>query len=369
MMKVIHAAQLDKNSRSSSPSRSQVAKASAFKARIPPSRREFLRARAFMLDNRSFSSCKSSLFGFNKLMELVGVEPSSYFTADDAKRDRLSRAKLRRQAPVQHGRVIHSYALAIALSTLAKKARMAYRALRDMDRTLLRAGRDSKDVRLQVQDVRDYAMMLLALEGALRRSGVSGLHISHFNAFHVWTHRSFPGSSLEIAVHDAKGAPVKYSHIKQNESRDFNPASALSMWLRVTSWCAPQESHWMSSHSLDESSPVFFTASSRSWFDSLSREAAGDAMASIMNRYVEPVYRDAFADIMSVPSPLPAPSKTARPTWSSHSFRHTSISMMVEGGYDSEIVRVKARDASVAALGPYLEQMAPPSVLGSLSRP
>jgi hypothetical protein len=363
MLKTLHAAQVVE-ARGKSLRPQSIAAASASRAKLPPSRTSFKKARSFLASTRYRPFLRTSLFAFDRLMALLDVDPLDYYSSSDRAGEAKIWKKMAIEAPPKHARSVPLEVWREAIASVAAKARSGYRMLRDDHDELVGASQDSPARRRLVQDVRAWPLLLCCLLGAWRRSDLSGAHVTSYLAQHLHHFLQAPGAQSEVVILNPKGKKFATSVFGElTDHPDFNVSLALGLWLRVRARAMSGSASFLYNASHSELVPLFLTVGARSWGHVLTAESAAKAMNALLDREIAPVLSRELVvseGIVMSPSSIPQPSFVARQSLSSHSFRHSGITLWMLNGLDSERLRIQARDSVVASLDPYLHQAPPP---------
>ncbi len=263
--------------------------------------------------------------------------------------------------PALHARRMPTAALQSALALSYDKAMLAYSHL---NRLQPRSCRRNYSERLMVQDIRAHAVATMAMAIAGRRSDIARLRISLFTARHLFVFAKAPGDLLSLQVFKGKTG-TRAVEVPPSPHKPSCPIRAMVMWIRAAFWSKAYTRSVASSPSGQDVSSLsyaFRTTSTVSWGRRLTPAAAGAVMESWINRLLLPLIP---SGTLTEPSKVPAPSSSARVTFSSHSFRHTALSLVAETTTPDGL-RVFSRDKQAVSLDPYLEQGAAPSVASRL---
>lgn len=335
-------------------------------AQLPPSHKAFSRARRYLMKTRPRSFLRNSLFAFDRLMREAKIDKLLYYSLLDRAQESIHWRNLELSNPVKHARVVHLRAWAEYLSASGSKARHGYRLLRESTSEDTANAQLIPELRLAVQDVRNFCIALCALSGAWRKSDLLGAHLSTYHMSHAWTFLMLPGNQIEFVIRNPKGGGTNTSVISSPSSvdqRHLDLGCALGMWLRVAVWTGILDQSFRSQPAHDTLVQPFVTCSTQLWGTRLSDGACAKILAAILNDNIGPIYERELA--LNTPSQVPAPSYTCRRRWSSHSWRHSGITLLSLSRVDSNIIRFHARDKQLFSLDPYLQQAPVADVLAS----
>ncbi|MCP3676145.1 MAG: hypothetical protein GY721_00710 [Deltaproteobacteria bacterium] len=331
---------------------------------VPPPGLSWQVFKTMKRDGYTASTIKHTDMSLRVVAKALGLPKQHWLSKQEQAKLKAMWTSMSSDDPPLHARLFPEQQLRLAILSSFEKASDAYKLL-SMSKP--KSCRQSYKERLCVQDARAHAMATMALAIAGRRSDIARLRISLFTARHLFVFAKAPGDVLSLQVFKGKTG-TRSVEVPPSPYKAFCPVRAMVIWIRVAFWSRAYTRSVASSptdQDLQSFSYVFRTTSTLSWGHRLTPAAAGAAMESWIDRLLSPHIP---SGTLTAPSPVPTPSSSARKGFSSHSFRHTSLSLMARTA-TSDVLRVFSRDKHAVSLDPYLEQTAVPSVASHLAHP
>jgi hypothetical protein len=312
-------------------------------AMLLPSHQEWFESRAWLWDNLP-SQANNARLGFEALMYMACVPKSLYQGPEAMELDKRRRVLHDDQNPSVHARAAPGEAVLWALEDSYAVAKRALKALEQEKAELGKLDRKLERVRLWMGDVRLHFVGAISLAMAGRNSCLAQAALSVPETMRARTKFEFPGGVATVWVANAKGQRVALGPLRASKVKHADPARAWGLMFRAWQLAG------LSLPPNQERSLVtgLRGVAPQSWGKTLSKEAAGKAIAKFYEVYVGPA-----EDRGKPEGRFPLHSGLEKLKYSGHSARHTAGNVLAQGGASDGDMMLLMRNKSPASSLPY----------------